>query len=80
MDKLEQLDALATPCTFQWTAGHPERKGISRESWTFQDWAIWEADKLARNDESEAQEDTGLIRASIELQDLFALSHGITRL
>ena len=47
MQKLAQLDALGVPCSFQWTAGHPERKAVSREAWTFEDWAIWEADNLA---------------------------------
>jgi hypothetical protein len=47
MDKLARLDALGVPSSMQWTAGHPERRGSATVAWSYEDWAIWEADRLA---------------------------------
>lgn len=69
MDKLAQFEDLGIPCSFQWTAGHPERKGELRDSWTFEDWAIWEADNLARAPQEAADQQC----ASIELTELLTI-------
>lgn len=69
MDKLAQVEDLGIPCSFQWTAGHPERKGELRDSWTFEDWAIWEADNLARAPQGAAEQQC----ASIELTELLTI-------
>jgi hypothetical protein len=75
MKQLAQLEADGVPFTLQWTAGHPERRGGDPETWSFEDWAIWEADDVARplsRPPHAAAADEERPRAEVDLTDLVA--------
>lgn len=65
MASLKRIDETGVILAVQWTAGHPERKGGGKETWTLKDWAIWEADDIAR-----AERDGAISRSEIDLTDL----------
>jgi hypothetical protein len=75
MKQLARLEADGVPFTLQWTAGHPERRGGDPETWSFEDWAIWEADDVARplsRPPHAAAADEKRPRAEVDLTDLVA--------
>jgi hypothetical protein len=82
MEQLNRLEAEGVPFALQWTAGHPERRGAGQDTWSFEDWAIWEADDVARPRAfKDALREEGLTpRAEVALADLvvFALGEQIS--
>jgi len=74
MKQLAQLEAEGVPFTLQWTAGHPERRGGDPEMWSFEDWAIWEADAVARPRPPQPAADEERPRAEVSLTDLVAFA------